>query len=292
MKIKFKTIAIAANSKNKKIVDIARQCCEVLSNQSLNILLSGKLVSLDKFKGSKVSTDLQISKKADLLIAIGGDGTMLSCSRRFGFLGLPLLGINLGNLGFLTDIAPEDITSSLMEVVNGNYLSDKRFFLQASLNKSKETNLALNEIVIHSGALAQLMEYEVSINDNFVYLQKADGLIINSPTGSTAYALSGGGPIIHPSVKAINLMPMFPHSLSTSPLLVDDASVIKIKMVNGKGNFKLSFDSHHSLTLKKGDYITVKKTESVLTLIHPQDNDFFSSCRNKLGWSSGFIKSH
>jgi NAD+ kinase len=168
---------------------------------------------------------------------------------------------------------------------------DKRFFLEAQLNNKKTTNMALNEIVIHSGAIAKLLEFELFINKKFVYRQRADGLIINSPTGSTAYSLSGGGPIVHPDVNAITLLPMFPHSISTSPLLVKDSSQIEIRIVGNKNKSILSMDSHDSLTLKIGDIISIRKSKSQLTLIHPKDHDFFSACRNKLGWSSSIALS-
>ena len=146
-----------------------------------------------------------------MLIAIGGDGTMLNCSRKVWLKGVSILGINLGKVGFLSDIAPNEMTSRLLEVIKGDYVEDKRFFLEASL-EGKKGIYALNEIVIHSGAIAQLIEFDLYIDDSFVYRQKADGLIINSPTGSTAYSLSGGGPIVHPGLDAITLLPMFPHS--------------------------------------------------------------------------------
>ena len=163
-------------------------------------------------------------------------------------------------------------------------MKDQRSFLEASIEKNK-SYIALNEVVIHSGALAQLIEYELFVNDTFVYRQRADGIIISSPTGSTAYSLSGGGPILHPEVKAITLLPMFPHSLSSSPLLINDDSKILIKIIDGAGRPKLSLDSHDSLLLKKGDEIVIRKAEAELTLLHPLNHDFYSACRNKLGWS-------
>ena len=209
-----------------------------------------------------------------------------SSSRKFGSKGLPILGINLGNLGFLTDIAPHDLTVSLNEIISGKFSTDQRFFLQSQVNGEKNNDIALNEIVIHSGAIAQLIEYELFLNKNFVYRQKADGLIISTPTGSTAYSLSGNGSIIHPDVKAINLLPMFPHSLNTRPLIVDADTSIQIKIAS-KGISKLSLDSHSHWDLKKGDVIDIAKAKSKLKLIHPETHDFFSACRTKLGWSLG-----
>jgi len=286
MKLKFNTIAICASQKNKQIDAIAEQCCEVLKSLDAYIYVNENLSSIVSSTQSKLVSDKTL-RKTDLIVVIGGDGSILGFARRFGSLGIPLLGINLGNLGFLADIAPENITSILTDIVYGKFKKDKRFFLEASINSEKKSYIALNEIVIHSGAVAQLIEYELFINEVFVYRQRADGLIINSPTGSTAYSLSGGGPIIHPDVRAITLLPMFPHSLNTSPLLVKDTSKVKIVMVGSKNKAILSMDSHDSLTLKKGDTVLIQKTSYDLTLIHPKEHNFFSACRNKLGWSSG-----
>ena len=282
MKPEFSIVALSATSQNESVVSIARQCYEVLSNSGIKVLIDKNLSKL-KSKELSVSSFEKISK-ADLLIAIGGDGTMLNCSRNFGSKGIPILGINLGNLGFLADIDPKDITSNLLRVLDGKFTKDKRFFLEGHIKGNKSKVLALNEIVIHSGKIAQLIEFNVFIDDNFVYRQKADGLIISSPTGSTAYSLSGGGPIVHPEVNTILLVSMLPHNLSTSPLLVKAESKIRIELENQKAI--LSFDSHDNYSLKRNSSINISKAKYSLTLIHPQGQDFFASCRNKLGWSN------
>lgn len=291
MKNKFSKIALSSTSQDERVISIARQIFEILSNVEVETLYDDNLSVLEELTGLKSLSTKAIVEKADLLIAIGGDGTMLNCSKKYGSKGIPVLGINLGKLGFLTDIAPEEITTRLIEVIKGNFVEDKRFFLEASLqNQNQNENLiALNEIVIHSGAIAQLIEFNLFINDHFVYRQKADGLIINSPTGSTAYSLSGGGPIVHPGVDAITLLLMFPQSLSTSSLLVRADSSIRIELINPQLSAQVSFDSHDSLTVKGIQEINISKSTSVLNLIHPLDHDFFGGCRNKLGWSSGPI---
>ena len=286
MSQEFNSIGIFSTLKNERIISIARQCKEVLVNQNIKVLVTETLASLKEKKTCKVVSDSFIVGNADLLISIGGDGTLLSAARKFGSKGLPLLGINLGNLGFLTDVAPDEITQIITEVLRGKFTTDERFFLEAKIDSQKKPLLALNEVVIHSGSIAQLIEYEVYVDDIFVYRQRADGLIINSPTGSTAYSLSGGGPILHPNVKAITLLPMYPHSLSTSPLVVTDQSIIEIKMIQAKTKAQVSMDSHDSFTLKRGDVLTIKKAKPNLRLLHPSGHDFYSACRNKLGWSS------
>ena len=256
MKTSFKKVAICASQNGKQIKEIAKQCCEVLNSLEIDVYLTKNLVSISEDTNSKV-VDENTLKKSDLIIVIGGDGSILGFARQLGSLGIPLLGINLGNLGFLADIAPESITTTLTDVIYGKFLKDKRFFIEASINSQGKKHLALNEIVIHSGAVAQLIEYELFINDDFVYRQRADGLIINTPTGSTAYSLSGGGPIVHPNLDVITLLPMFPHRLNTSPLVVGGGSKITIKMTEKKNKSVLSMDSHSSLTLRNGDIITI-----------------------------------
>ena len=289
MKNKFSKIALSSTSQDERVISIARQIFEILSNVEVETLYDDNLSVLEELTGLKSLSTKAIVEKADLLIAIGGDGTMLNCSKKYGSKGIPVVGINLGKLGFLTDIAPEEITTRLIEVIQGNFVEDKRFFLEASVQNQNESLIALNEIVIHSGAIAQLIEFNLFINDHFVYRQKADGLIINSPTGSTAYSLSGGGPIVHPGVDAITLLLMFPQSLSTSSLLVRADSSIRIELTNPQLSAQVSFDSHDSLTVKGIQEINISKSTSVLNLIHPLDHDFFGGCRNKLGWSSGPI---
>ena len=283
MKNRFSVIALSTTSQSDRVLSIASQCNEVLSNLGIKVLIDGSLDKLSS-EGLSVSSKGSIIAKAKLLIAIGGDGTMLNCSRKFGSEGIPILGINLGNLGFLADIDPKDITSSLLNVIEGKFEKDERFFLEGGIEGNKSRFLALNEIVVHSGKIAQLIEFSVFIDESFVYRQKADGLIISSPTGSTAYSLSGGGPIVHPDVNTILLVSMLPHNLSTRPLLVEAGSEIRIELENKKSI--LSFDSHENLSLKGKSIVRVYKAKSSLTLIHPQGQDFFASCRNKLGWST------
>ena len=286
-KKKFSKITLSTSSKDRRVISIARQIIEILSSLDLEISHDKSLPGLKDSKGSKLLSAGDIISNSDLLIAIGGDGTILNCSRIYGSKGVPLLGINLGKLGFLSDIAPNDITTSLVEVINGKYLTDSRFFLEASIKEDRESFIALNEIVIHSGSIAQLIEFEVYINDSFVYRQKADGVIINTPTGSTAYSLSGGGPIVHPEVEAITLLPMFPQSLSSSSLIVKDSSLIRVVLTQSGSSCQVSFDSQDKINFKGKKEITISKSSSQLTLIHPLGHDFYGSCRNKLGWSMG-----
>ena len=282
MRNKFNVITLYSTKQDRRIISIAKQCHEVLSSKGVKVLLDKNLSKISS-SGFRVASEQRILKHSDLMISIGGDGTMLSCSRKYGLKGIPVLGINLGNLGFLNDIPPEELTSSLTKILEGKFSEDNRFFLEASL-KGKKT-VALNEVVIHSGEIAQLIEYDLFINDSFVYRQKADGLIISTPTGSTAYSLSGGGPIVHPKVKSIMITPMLPLSLSSSSLLVESESKIRVNLVKGSKKARISFDSQGRFLLEANEEIHLSKSFSCLKLLHPKGQDFFEACRNKLGWS-------
>tara|TARA_B110000008_G_C16946558_1_gene554685 strand:- start:1223 stop:2086 length:864 start_codon:yes stop_codon:yes gene_type:complete len=283
---KINTISLCASKNNSKISEIALQAFEVLTNLKKTVYLHKNLASLQKTTKCKISVDQDILK-SDLIVVIGGDGSILGFAREYGSKGVSVLGINLGNLGFLADIAPENIVNSVIDVVEGNYLEDQRFFLEANFENSNTVEIALNEIVIKSTPKSKLLEYELYIDNLFVYRQKGDGLIVSTPTGSTAYSLSGGGPIIHPSLKAITLLPMFPHSLTASPLVIDHKSHIRLVV---KNKASVSLDGQNNFSLKKGETIFIKKSLKPVTLIHPEDHNFFSACRNKLGWSSGIVK--
>ena len=284
-KYKFNNVAIYSSLEDKKVVSIAKQVIEVLTSLGINCLLpqSSKITQNLVNKGL---SDNSIIKRSDLVIAIGGDGTLLSSARNFGIHGIPVLGINLGNLGFLTDIAPSNITADLNRIMQGNYVEDKRIFLEASIGSKGKKYKALNEVVLHSGSIAQLIEYDLYFDNEFVYRQKADGLIVSTSTGSTAYSLSGNGPIISPDVKAITLLPMFPHSLNSRTLITGQEKEIKISVGTQSKAF-LSMDSHLNLKVTSRDHVYIRKADTELTLIHPTDHSFFSSCRTKLGWSLG-----
>ena len=285
----FRRIAVYSSQANKDKNHVANQCIEILDNLGVDTMLSKNFKIVRNDKGSKFASDSTIVKSCDLIIAIGGDGTMLSCARKFGSKGIPILGINLGRIGFLSDLGLEDLTHNLKEIAKGSFSTDSRFFIEASVNRFKKPRIAVNEVVLHSGAIAQMLEYELYIDDQFVFQQKADGVIVSSPTGTTAYSLSGGGPIVHPDLQSMVIMPIFPHSLSTSPLVVKSSSKLQIKILECKNKARLSFDSHDSLILNKGDSIKIRESRMKYPLIHPEGHDFFSSCRNKLGWSSRII---
>ena len=229
--------------------------------------------------------------KVDLIIVFGGDGTLLNSARKYIKNNIPILGINMGNVGFLTDVKTEDFESIIQDILNGKFEIEERNLVSASF--LNETVYGLNEIVIHSGAYTQLMRYRLSVNDKVVYEQRSDGLIIATPTGSTAYALSAGGPIIHPSLDVWTILPMLPQSISSRPFVISSKEKVVIKLLKGPlEDAKICADGHDDIAVPYDEDIAITKMNNTLRLVHPVDNDFFEACREKLGWSLDISKNN
>ncbi len=276
------------------------------AHQGTNISLNALIVYL-KEKGCRILVDEkvaanlpdgdfepkevhEIGAEADLVIVVGGDGNMLGAARILAQFDVAVVGVNRGNLGFLTDINPEDFDVQLDSIFNGEYQTEQRFLLEVDVYREhqlKSSNAAVNEVVLHHSKVAHMMEFEVFIDDKFVYSQRSDGLIVATPTGSTAYSLSGGGPILTPNLDALTLVPMFPHTLSSRPLVVDANSVVKIVVsADNAENLQVSCDSHIVLTVMPGDEIHIRKNHNRLSLIHPNNYNYFNVLRKKLHWGS------
>ena len=228
-------------------------------------------------------------KQIDLLIVFGGDGTLLGSARNILEYETPILGINLGAVGFLTDVNIDNFESIIQDILQGNYDIEERSLVSA--NFLDKTLFGLNEIVIHSGSYAQLMRYQLSVDGKPVYEQRSDGLIIASPTGSTAYALSAGGPIIHPGLDVWSIIPMMPQSLSSRPFIISSDQKIEIKLLSGPLNdAKICADGQDDISAKYDTVVYIEKMSKTLKLVHPKNNDFFEACREKLGWSLDITK--
>ena len=231
----------------------------------------------------------EFSEKIDLLVVFGGDGTLLNSARQYLEYEIPILGINMGNVGFLTDIKVENFHTSMQEILDGNYKIEERNLVSAKFNDNHL--YGLNEVVIHSGAYAQLMRYRLNVNDKVVYEQRSDGLIIATPTGSTAYSLSAGGPIIHPSLDVWTIIPMLPQSISSRPFVISSNEKVEMELFEGPSeNAKICVDGQKDIDVPYGLNISISKTKKTLKLVHPKDNDFFEACREKLGWSLNLSK--
>lgn len=225
---------------------------------------------------------------ADLAIVIGGDGSLLYAARNFGPQGVPILGVNLGRLGFLVDISPKKLITTLGEILDGNYREEQRFLLQAEIVRNEsvlQKYIAVNDVVINNHFQTRMIEFYTHINEHYVNHERADGVVIATPTGSTAYALSAGGPILHPALDAITLVPICPHTLNHRPLVIDASSTVAIKIdPDCRVAAQASFDGQENIILEPGDCIEVKRSKINMHLLHPEGYEFFDILRAKLRW--------
>ena len=258
-----------------------------ISNLDINLYIDKS--SNNKNENFTVLEHEEYVKKVDIVVVFGGDGTLLNAARKYLNYDIPILGINMGNVGFLTDINTDNFEKTIKEVLNGNYKIEERNLVSAKFGNNHL--YGLNEVVIHSGAYAQLMRYRLNVNDKVVYEQRSDGLIIATPTGSTAYALSAGGPIIHPSLDVWTILPMLPQSLSSRPFVISTDEKVEMDLFDGPNeNAKICVDGQDDIDIPYGEKILISKMEKTLKLVHPNDNDFFEACREKLGWSLNISK--
>jgi NAD+ kinase len=220
---------------------------------------------------------------------VGGDGTLLHTARALASQNIPILGINLGRLGFLVDLSPDQMTVRLDEILDGQYEQERRFLLEASMGDESsphQTIQAFNDVVLHKWNIARMIEFETYVDDQLVNDQRSDGLIVSTPTGSTAYALSGGGPLLYPTLNAIVMVPICPHTLSNRPIVVDGDSTIEIHLDPAHAeDVQITCDGQATFPAMPGETIRIRKAKHQVRLIHPQGYDYYSILRAKLGWS-------
>ncbi|GAC12946.1 NAD(+) kinase [Aliiglaciecola lipolytica] len=286
----FKTIGLIGKPAHEGANTSLNAILHFLKKKGCRTIVEKKVAGMLQGNGFETADLESIGLQADLAIVVGGDGNMLGAARVLAKHDVAVVGVNRGNLGFLTDIHPEDIDRQLTCLFDGEFVREQRFILQVEVFREgikQSSNVAINEVVLHHGKVAHMMEFEIYIDDNFVFSQRSDGLIVATPTGSTAYSLSGGGPILTPNLDALTLVPMFPHTLSSRPIVVDANSIVKMKVsCDNTDNLQVSCDSHIALTVLPGDEIHIKKNQDRLSLIHPKDYNYFNVLRTKLGWGS------
>lgn len=231
-----------------------------------------------------------LAQRIDLAIVVGGDGTLLGAGRLLANYHVPIVGVNLGRLGFLVDVSPQDMTTQLNAILKGEYREEQRLVLQAEAERDGEiigSGNALNEVVLHVRGEVRMMEFTTWIDGHFVNTQRADGIIITTPTGSTAYALSSGGPIMHPALQAIALVPICPHTLSDRPIVLNSQSVVEMQLYEQRDlPARVSFDGHNNIKLESGDRIRVRARPEKVRLLHPQGYDYYHILREKLYWGA------
>lgn len=284
----FKRIGVVGKYRDVKAMETLKELLRFLSGQHRDIILEDKTARALPGKQLPTRPIQAMAEDCDLVIVVGGDGSLLGAARELAQQQLPVLGINRGRLGFLTDIHPRDLYRQVSEVLSGDYSQEERTLLEAKIlhhNEQISVGQALNDIVLHQGKMVKMIEFNVSIDGHFVFHQRSDGLIIATPTGSTAYALSGGGPIIQPCLDAFVMVPMFAHTLSSRPIVVSGESNIEIHVSEDNDVYpRLNCDSQLSFSLAPGDKVQIYKSPHRLTLLHPREYNYYTTLREKLHW--------
>lgn len=287
METLFKSIGIMAKQHNKVVVAAINALLDCLESIPVKITLEQETQNIIPNRKLPTTKHDLLGISCDLLIVIGGDGSLLSASRSATKQNLPVLGVNTGRLGFLADILPNKI-NEIKDILQGKVYKEQRFLLEAQVknhSKLSEKNVALNDIVLLSSKPGHMSEFSMQINDRSVCTYRADGLIISTPTGSTAHSLAGGGPILHPELDAFVIVPMFSHNLSSRPIVVSGKSSIKLIIPESNiSDLQIVCDGQDRIVVKPGDHVYIAKTEKMLTLVHPLDYDYFKALRGKLHW--------
>ena len=271
--------------------DTIQRLYDYLKSLGLNAYVESYTAAAIEFQGDGSMTMEQLAEICDLAVVVGGDGSVIGAARLLAFANIPIIGINRGHLGFLSDLSKNSFEEPLLEILNGKYHAEHRSCLRTEkIHKGKviERSIALNEVVLSSTITAHMINFTVLFDGHFVYSLNADGLIISTPTGSTAYNLSAGGPIIAPELEAMCLTPMFPHSLTCRPIVVDGDHVITITL-NRSDHCQISCDGQIKTDVSQGDELQVHMDRSIITILHPSTYDYFRVLREKLGWGGQLI---
>jgi len=282
----FPTIALIGRHASPGIAEPLSRLAAFLVARGHRVLLDAETALQTPLPGYPTAAATELGRQAQLAIVVGGDGTMLSIARQIAPFDVPLIGINQGRLGFLTDIALSDMETALAAMLAGAHVEETRTLLEATLVRAsggEERAPALNEVAVNRGSLGVMIDCAVAIDGRFVYAMRADGLIVATPTGSTAYALSAQGPIVDPTVPAILLVPVAPHALTNRPIVVGDSVVVEIALLRGK-DASLHCDGQANFPLSEGDRVIVRRAQHRLRLLHPEDHDHFAMLRRKLHW--------
>ena len=296
----FRSVAVIGKFRGQGLSQPLRELASFLADLGIEVLLEAATARQMRQREHSVCSMEQIGRQADVAVVVGGDGTMLGVARQLAAYQVPLIGINQGRLGFMTDIALSRQLETLAPMMRGAYVSEQRSLLQARVErlvgKGKNTRvktifeaIALNDVVVARGAVSGMIEISVQINGLYTYTQRADGLIIATPTGSTAYALSAHGPILHPGLQGLVLVPVAPQSLSNRPIVVPEDSEIIVtldQLANSAPHpASASFDMQNLATLKEGDRVVVRRSPHKITFLHPADYNYFGVLRQKLNWT-------
>lgn len=288
MGIPFKCVGLVGIPRKLEAIETHQVLYDWLVNLGIQVLVEDRLAQYIKFPSSVYATLDTIGEQADLAIVVGGDGNMLRSARQLSHYKIKVIGVNRGNLGFLTDISHDHVIEQLTPVIKGDYDDDPRFLLEVSIysdGRLINSGFAVNEIVVTPNTVAHMIDYDVYINERNAFSQRADGLIIATPTGSTAYSLSAGGPILAPHLDALIITPMFPHSLAVRPLVIKSDNPIHLKFPTTALDLNVACDSQIILPIKPTQEVIIRRSDYEFNLIHSKDYDYFNNLSSKLGWS-------
>ncbi len=288
----FRRIALIGKYQSAEVAESLHTLAGFLRERGCDVMVEQETAS-NIGAAARAASYADIGAGADLAVVVGGDGTMLAAARNLVRYAVPVVGINQGRLGFMTDIALEDMRSSIGAILSGEYSTEERSLIDAEIVRDGKVvlhTLALNDAVVNKGAQGRLIEFEVHIDGQYVYTQRSDGVIVATPTGSTAYALSAQGPILHPSLPAFALVPLYPHTLSARPVSVSDRSTIEIVLLHAV-DARAHFDGQALADMHEGDRLRLKRSEDAIRFVHPPGYSYFVMLREKLRWSESIEKS-
>lgn len=291
MKVSFKTVALIGKYKSPKIAAPLMKLAKFLEGRGVRVLIDRLTASHIDSCPYPVLPLEELGRQADLAIVIGGDGTMLNIARTFAPYEVALVGINQGRLGFLTDISIDTMFETMGTILDGKFVTENRMLLQAEIYSGESGGaervfdvLAFNDVAVNKGVTGSMIEFEVHIDGQFIYTQRSDGLIVATPTGSTAYALSSGGPIVHPSLSVMTLVPVCPHTLSNRPIVISSDCTVEI-VIKSADDPRAHFDSHSHFELHTRDRIVVRRYSHAISLLHPIGHSYYDMLREKLNWN-------
>lgn len=286
MKNAFKSVALIGKFSNPEIRDQLLVLIDYLGYHHIDICIEAKTADAMGIEGCRTLPLETIGAHADLAVVLGGDGTMLMAARAMLDYEIPLVGINRGSFGFLTDIRAGDMLAAMGDILAGEYVAEQRIMLGATVLRNGQAvsdGHAFNDVVVGKGGSIRLIELELTIDGEFVHRQRSDGLIVATPTGTTAYALSAGGPILHPGLDAIALVPVCPHTLSNRPFAINSSSTVEITLLRAD-DANVHFDGQFRAALEVGDKVVIRRLDKTVTLLHPQDHSYYGMLRDKLNW--------
>ncbi len=279
-----KSVGIICKHDKKEAYDAAKRLIVWLNERGINAAVDSDAAAQIEVEGVRKE---DIPDLSDVIVVLGGDGTLLSVARLIGQRGIPIVGVNLGTLGFITTVPLSQLYPTMETVLSGQYKVQGRMMLNATVRRDGrkvEDHLVLNDVVINKGALARIVEMETYIDGRYVTVFKADGLIINTPTGSTGYCLSAGGPIVHPTMSCIGIIPICPHTLTNRPLIIPDDAVLEVALRSGTEDVFLTLDGQVGFQVRCNDIVMVKKSEHRMYFVMSPDDDYFHMLRTKLRW--------